>query len=117
MEGCYRVYEQIRSHWAETGRLEYVVLSREPLEGRTFEELGRMRFSVGVGESRTEMPMIEMIVVFDLLGSFAKQRDALEAAMKSRGKGKITLQAKTSFTEQEVDGFLQQIAIKVIDEP
>jgi hypothetical protein len=45
------------------------VVCTEPLAGKTLAELGKLYFSVGVGDDLTDLPLIDLLVVFSLLAS------------------------------------------------
>ncbi len=64
---CIHVFTQIFNHWRTTQSFEPRVIADESPEGKTLDQLRTMYFAVGVGEQLTDLPFLDMLIVFDLI--------------------------------------------------
>lgn len=112
MNRCTTVWRAISENGRKTEAFEYKVVCTEPLAGKTLEQLGKLYFSVGVGNDLTDLPLIDMLVVFSLIASKGRQL----RQHKDPKDFKLELQvkmARINFTEDEVFSMLNCIRINV----
>src|SRR5262249_44703394 len=105
MDKCTKVYQQILNNWISTKRLAYRVVPSEDLEGKTLAQMATLYYSVGIGNDLTDLPLLDMLVVFSMLRECYGQRQAGDPEPKE-------LRVKTAFTEEEAFELLEGIVIE-----
>ncbi len=110
MARCTEVYRTIFNHSSERRRFECRVVADERVDGRSLEELGKMYFDVGAGDTLTTLPFLDMLIVFQMIADQWNKRTEKEGTKEN---WKETFAVKTEFTEDEVFAVLQDICQKI----
>ncbi len=109
---CVGVFQRLASHWAAVKRFECRVVTDESVQGKTFDQLAKMRFSMGIGEDLTELPLAEMLTVFKMFSDHcARQESGRARRPQHEFTDRYTL--KTAFTESEALAILRDIVTGV----
>jgi hypothetical protein len=67
LQTCSTVFRQIRDAADETGEMRFRVVTERPVEGRSFDQLRMQRFRIGVGNDLTELPLLDMLFVYEMV--------------------------------------------------
>src|SRR4051794_24100631 len=94
MDKCAETFRQILNHWLAHS-FECRIVADEPLEGKTLDELGKMYLSVGVGENLTELPLLDTLIVIQMLADHNRKQT-------QRKGNSETYTVKTQFSQDEV---------------
>jgi len=113
MDRCLDVALRIIDNWRKTNSYSYRVVSREPIEGKTLDELKKLYFAVGVAGHLTDIPFLDMLIVFD----FIAKETAARLEHRGETEFKTSVQLKTEFSEGEAFALLKQITIQVAELP
>jgi hypothetical protein len=52
------------SAWQKSSAFQYVARATQPIEGMPVEDLRKQYFLVGIGDQLSEIPFIDMLVVY-----------------------------------------------------
>jgi len=106
IEDCLALHRRIIDRWQETGAFDYTVASsRLPARSDTS---GELRFSITVGEHRTELSTRELLIVLELVRQEIAHRDE----NPDQAAGPADLDVKSEFTEAEAFALLTGIPIE-----
>ena len=106
MEKCAIVFRQILNNWMATNEFQPRIVADEPLEGKNLDQLGQMYLSVGVGDDLTDLPLLDALIVFQMLADHSQRKTE-----RSGNREKISV--KTEFSEDEVFALLSQLHTRV----
>ena len=97
-------------NWHKTNAFTYTVRATDPIEGITFDELRKRYFAIGIGEDLTEIPFIDMLVVFSMIEQEAK---AIKNRPDKKAKrGEIKYQVTTDYSDEDAARLLSAIQIE-----
>jgi hypothetical protein len=64
---CSAVFRLIRDASADAGKLMFRIVTDRAVSGRSFEELYSQRFRVGVGEDLTDLSLLDLQLVHEMV--------------------------------------------------
>lgn len=107
---CFEIERNIMSAWQKSNSFQYVVRATQPVEGMFINELRTQYFQVGVGDQVSEIPFIDMLVVFSII---EQETAALSSRPKSSAsKFRVQYQIKTEFSDIEAVRLLTGMQIE-----
>jgi len=109
MNRCLKVQRLVMDHWRKTNAFEFRIVSAESIAGKSLDELKMVYFSVGVGDQLTDLPLIDTLVVIQLIAGESRK------LKQSKGQDNFTVKitVKTELSEDEVSALLQQFEIEI----
>ena len=112
LQKCLDIQKKILNNAFKTKRFVYTVRATDSVNGLAIEELQTHYFSVGVGEDLTDVPFIDLLVIFSAI---EKQNRALLEYSREYGKlpqdFKARVELITSFSDEEAARLLSCIYI------
>ncbi len=102
MNKCTEVWQGLLNNWITTKVFDCRIVADEPLNGKTLEELGKTYLSVGVGTDLTRLPLLDSLIVFDMLKQYNVNLQANKTQLKN-------FKIKTEYTQSEVFALLDEI--------
>ena len=64
MVRCAGVFRKLVNNWAKIERFECRAVADESPEGKALDDIAKMCFAVGVGNDLTDLPFVDMLIVF-----------------------------------------------------
>ncbi|MCH8044177.1 MAG: hypothetical protein IID44_10720 [Planctomycetes bacterium] len=110
MERAISAAAVIQDNWQKTNQFDYKVTCAEQIEGKSLDELSKLDFAVGIEGNQTHLPLLDMLVLFSYVVAEAEARKKIKTSPEATTY-KATVQIKTTFTEEEVRSWLDQIQI------
>lgn len=116
MDRCVKIEQAIMANWQKTKSLAYTVRCTDSVEGISLGEFRKRYFTVGVGTALTDIPFIDLLVVFSLLEQQVADLKAEMARQKKKGarnkEFSVRSRISTSYTDEEAVRILSQIRIE-----
>jgi len=110
MNRCVEVFMTIHTHSAEIGVFDCKVIASQSFERATLDDVSHMHFLVGHGEHLTELPFIDMLVVFRMIADQYQRRTHWS---KTNDGLSQSFTVPTSFTETEARSMFADICNRV----
>jgi hypothetical protein len=110
MNRCSRIHQQIMENWRQSKVFGYVVRALEPIAGLSLADLRLQSFSVGVGNDLTDVPFLDLLVVFSMLAQTAAAMRAKVAQNEKEGTFQFSI--TTNIPDADAVRLLSQIKIE-----
>lgn len=105
MNKCLEVFKQIVTNWMKTNQFQCRIVTDEPVEGKSLEELGKSYFDVGLGDQLTTLPFLDTLIVMKLIKDHASRK------VTSPRTEQYTV--TTAFTDEDAFGLLDEMHNKI----
>ncbi len=106
---CMDIRTAIMKNWETTNSLSYIVRATDSVHGISLDELRKRYFAVGVNDNLTEIPFIDLLVVFSMI---EQELEAIREREKSSGPSKIKYQVSTHWPDEEAVQILSNVVIE-----
>ncbi len=108
-QGCMDIRTAIMKNFETTNSFSYTVRATDSVHGISLDELRKRYFAVGVNDNLTEIPFIDLLVVFSMI---EQELEAIREREKSSGPSKIKYQVSTQWPDEEAVQILSNVVIE-----
>jgi hypothetical protein len=78
IQTCSAVFRRIRDASDEAGTLTFRIVTDRPVDGRSYAELRSQKFRVGIGDDLTELPLPDLLFVYEMVLHDQRNKDVPE---------------------------------------
>src|SRR5581483_11270938 len=115
MDRCLRIATAITENWRKTNSFTYTVRATQAVHGLSLDDLRTHYFAVVVGGDLTDLPFVDLLVVFSII---EQEAAALRTRTDKTAKNfKLSFQITTDWPDEEAVRLLSRIRIETPHDP